>query len=1348
MDYISYYYNSFFIPLIHLLLAKSIYIMKRKTYLLLFLLIHFFLSAQANEYIFKHITSANGLPQNYVRSIIQDSRGFIWFTTFDGIVRYDGYSFKTYRRYDNGLDTGLMLYVTEDNSGNLWIGTETGIYRYDIDTDLFTRISSYLPEDSGIQRTILKIKVIEDDRIWIYTGKGGIYQIKVIDKANNKYQLEQYLTTFSYFPNICVPFNGQQLTVAEGKVYVFDEVHNTFLRFQEDILQDIDQIFVYKQQLYLLKKGLAYLYNEKTSTLFQLTDHPARELFISSDDQLWLSCFDGLYRTPLKGITPERKVKTVFSGNPWTTSFTEDSFGNIWIGTYRSGAFCFHKNQTPFQQSLPNQNIECMSEDDSGNYWIGNLNGEVCILDSAQQKVIGQTFFPNDMVHTICSQRNSEKVWIGTLYGLYESWLGNNKQIISQKLPGINIPAARSIVPDSCFLWIATYNHGLTLYNRSTQQSVATYQTSSKEIPVPSNIIRTILKDREGNLWIGTAEGLVVLNHENRFSSSPSLRKFNFATHQNNILFRDYIVHIQEARNGDIWIGTLDNGLYHLTRTPSTGDWNYQWINVQKGLSNNCIKSISEDNDNFIWVSTNKGLNRIDPRTQSIKIYQLNDGLANNEFSERSYIKKDDGRLYFGGINGITSFTPTTFTEDTILPKLSFISLSVNNKNMKVGEEVNGQIPLRHSIFNTSQLVLSSRNNNFSIDFVGLHFTATDKISYRYKLEGFDKEWITCEQGNRSAKYTNIPPGHYTFSVKASSNGEIWSEPRKMEIQVLQPLFLRWYFIVLYIIIGILIIYIAIRNFKIREKRKGELFLAQKEKKQIQELSEMKMSFFMNLSHEFRTPLTLIISPLQKLLSTPDISKDELHRHLMNIQHNSSILLRLINQILKLSKQDKGKLDIELRKGDIVEFCRNCFSQFMQVAHDKQIQFVFNTNSSSIPLLFDAYKMEEILYNLLSNAIKHTPNGGSITMDMIEQGEGVSIHITDSGTGMTEEVKQHIFERFYSESGIGIGLSLTKSLVELHKGTIQFKSKEGEGTTFQVFIPYQDESSLAELPEATSTTSPDRVIPPSPEYIRQEIEDKNKDTETEDKSTLLIVDDNQGIVRMLDELFCPFYKILTASNGKEAFDICLSQMPSLVISDIIMPEMNGIELCSAIKSTEETSHIPVVLLTAKASKETQKEGLSVYADAYCSKPFDNEILISTVQSILANRQMLAQKFSTKLMSEEDPSTIFPEKNDRDFIQKIIKIVEDNISNEELSVSLICRTIGMSQLTLNKKIKQLTNQTTNAFIRSIRMKVASQMIASQKYSISEVTYAVGFSDLRYFRECFKKEFGVLPSDYKK
>ena len=901
---------------------------------------HFFPLAQANEYTFKHITSANGLPQNYVRSVIQDSRGFMWFTTFDGIVRYDGYSFKTYRRYDNGLDTGLMLYVTEDAAGNLWVGMEMGLYCYDIDTDQFTRISSYFPKDFGIQRAILKIKAVGEDQIWVYTGKGGIYRIDVIDKKNNKYQLKQYLSSYYYFPSLCIPFNGYYLTVAEGKVYAFDKVRNTFERFQEDILEDVDQIFVHKQQLYLLKKGLAYLYNEKTSTLFQLTNHPGRELFISSDNQLWVSSFDGLYRTSLKGLTPERAMETVFSGNPWTTSFTEDSFGNIWIGTYRNGTFCFHKNQTPFQKSMSGKNIECMSTDHSGNYWIGSLNGEVCVLDSTQKQIMGKTIFPNDMIHTICGQESSNKVWVGTMYGLYEAWIESNKQIVYQKTSGINIPSIRSIVQDSCFLWIASYNNGVTLYNYSTQQSVVTYKTDSEVLPLPSNTIRTILKDRENNLWVGTAEGLVVLNGKERFTSSPIFRKFSFATHQNNLLFQDNIVHIREAKNGDIWVGTLDNGLYYLKRNPSTNDWNYQWINVQKGLSNNCIKAISEDNNSFIWVATNKGLNRIDPQTLSVKIYQLNDGLANNEFSERAYIEKRNGTLYFGGINGITSFTPAVFTEDTILPKLSFVNLSINNKTLKVGEEVNRQILLERSILNTDKLTLSSRNNNFSFDFVALHFTSTDKIIYKYKLEGFDKDWMSA--GYRKAiTYTNLNPGEYKLKIKSSEeySGKE-SICKEIDIIVKPPFYKSTWAYCIYVAIIIISVYLVVSFYSSKLKLRASLEYEKKEKKQIEELNQSKLRFFTNISHEFRTPLTLIVSQLEMLMERSDI-QPLVYSKLVNIHRNTLRMKRLITELLDFRKQEQGFEKFKYSKQDIYSFLDEIYLSFKEYARGKQINLEF-----------------------------------------------------------------------------------------------------------------------------------------------------------------------------------------------------------------------------------------------------------------------------------------------------------------------------------------------------------------------------------------------------------------------
>ena len=506
-----------------------------------------------------------------------------------------------------------------------------------------------------------------------------------------------------------------------------------------------------------------------------------------------------------------------------------------------------------------------------------------------------------------------------------------------------------------------------------------------------------------------------------------------------------------------------------------------------------------------------------------------------------------------------------------------------------------------------------------------------------------------------------------------------------------------------------------------------------------EQMFEQQKQFIGNASHEIQTPLAICRNRLEMLMEDDSLSEKQLEE-LMKTHQTLEYITKLNKSLLLLTKIDNGQFT-DTKQLELNGLLKQYLQDYEEVYDYRNIEVTIDEQDIFNVTINESLAVA-LLTNLLKNAFVHNIDGGHIRITVTKN----SITFRNSGVKNPLD-KEHIFERFYSESGVGIGLSLTKSLVELHKGTILFKSTEGEGTVFQVFIPFQNKNTLIEpLSETTTFSQEDSGPFTASEYIHPEIEDRDRDMS--DKPALLIVDDNKGIVQILDELFCPYYKILTAFNGKEAFDLCLSQIPSLVISDIYMPEMNGIELCSAIKSTKETSHIPVILLTAKTSKEIQQEGLSVYADAYCSKPFDNDILISTVHSILTNRQMLAQKFSNNLMSEEDPTTVFPEKTDRDFIQKIIKVVEDNIANEELSVSLLCRTIGMSQLTLNKKIKQLTNQTTNAFIRSIRLKVASQMILSQKYSISEVTYAVGFSDLRYFRECFKKEFGVLPSDYKK
>lgn len=1293
------------------------------------------ISSYASEYKVSYLNSRNGLPQNYVRSVCQDSKGFMWITTKDGLVRYDGYKFYTFQKNTRGLNSGMFLCVTEDRTGDVWIGSElNGVYRYDVMKDKFTRVSSYLPNKPFLQKTITQITVDEKNDIWVCTEDKGLYRISTLNKAQNKYKVDCYFSDCKYFSNVSIRYKSENLTVANGKVYVFDYDNYKFTLFHDEILTDINQILVYKDQLYVLKNGFPYLFNDTTFTLRSLGQCPAREMFVSSDDQLWLSNIDGLYKAPLLELGDMSCFEKIHTGI-WTSCFKEDCFGNIWVGTYRNGILMFQKNNSPFRTYLRGKNAEAVVEDKHKNLWVATLNGEISILDSTSYTT--RSTQNMEMIHTFTASREGNTIWIGSQAGVYKGSSNQNSPVnLEYILNDNNVKSVIRIIEDSAYLWIGTIKRGLFRYDMSKNESKRLFASFSDGFSTPSSIA-ALLKDRSGNIWIGSSEGLIFLDSKNRFLNNPQFKHFKFKDSANKELLPDCISFIHEAKEGSLWIGTLDNGLYQLKKKLQTNQWRYERYTTQNGLSNNSIKGILEDGQGKIWISTNKGLNCIDPVSKKINRYSIRDGLQDNEFCEGSCCLRKDGSLVFGGVGSLTSFNPQEFTEEKKLPIISFTDFIINNQSVKVGAEINGQVILDKSIEHSGSLTLFHRNNSFIIEYAGIQFANSDKIVYRYKLEGFDKRYSYTSAVNRYAKYTNIPSGRFRFNVSASYNGEDWTQPATIEIIVLKPLLLRWYFIVLYVFIALFVIYFAMDRYKRTQMRKNEVFLIKKEKEKIEELSEMKTNFFMNLSHEFRTPLTLIISPLQKLLSNLNIDKDELRRQLTNINYNSQILYRFVNQMLELSKFDKGMFQVELIEGDIAKLCYQCFSQFKTVAQDKGLIFSYN-GASSIPFCFDPHKMEEVLYNLLSNAIKYTPEGGTVSLEVEKQEAGVYICVADSGFGMNEETKSHLFERFYSNSGmgIGIGMTLTKNLVELHKGTIHIESEEGLGTTVTVIFP--DKTS------AESVVSEDAAL----QFEEMEIESSPEGWDiTENNSvSLLIVDDCPDMADLLEELFTPYYRVIKAGNGREAFEICANQQPDLVVTDVMMPVMDGMELCSRIKSNPITSHIPVILLTAKVSKKSQKEGFDVNADAFCPKPFDNEILLSTIRSILINRKKTAERFQKDMT--EDPSQVFTKEHDKEFVKKILTIIEENIADETLNVQFICQATGLGQITLNKKIKSLTNQTANVFIRSVRLKHAAKMLSTKQYTVSEVTYAVGFNDLRYFRECFKKEYGVLPSDYVK
>ena len=1316
-------------------------------------------AAFANVYgqniTFNHLTTDDGLSQFSVNSLYVDENGILWIGTREGLNRYNGDDIQTYKlqkNNPNSLFCNTVSRITGNHNGKIYLLCTEGVAEFNLATQKFTTL---------IQGNINSIYyndglfIGKKNEIYRYneeTGNFDLYyqlpdrNLEIVCIHINKDVLWLGTTTNGVY---CLNIDKKELThpIQKGNI-------TSFYQDSESELW----IGSWEEGLFRVKADGTienFKYNAKDP--HSLSSNFVRACCEDNLGNIWIGTFNGLNRyNKITGLFQNHTANDTQADGLTHSSIwciVKDNQGTLWLGTYFGGVNYFNPEYEIYtrysyssneKKGLSNPVVGRTIEDRDGNLWIGTEGGGLNYYNRRTREFKwyrpqeGRNSISHNNVKALYYDADKEIIWIGThLGGLnkldirsghfthYRMEEGNPNTLPSDII--------RDIIPYKSLLIIATQN-GVCLFDPANGQCQQLFKDSKEGKSI--KMVADVTFDSEGTLWIAaTGEGVFSY----RFDTCRLTNYRHDATNPNS-LSNNNVNNITQDSKGNLWFSTSGSGL-DLYR-PATNDFE-NFDKERNGLASDCIYETQESpSSGKLLLITNEGFSIFNYKNKTFNNYSAENGFPLTAVNENALCVTCDGEIFLGGIQGMISFHEMELNFTPKPYKIILSRLIVNGREISVGDKTG---ILQHSLCHTGEITLNADQSMFSIEFATSNYIPANKDDIIYRLEGFSNEW-TSTRGLHTITYTNLNAGTYTLLIKPEGKDENLCPQAQLTIHVLPPYYKTTLAYFIYIIITGAVLWYLIRAYKSKIKLRESLKYEQKHIQDVEALNQSKLRFFTNISHEFRTPLTLIVAQVETLLQLQNFTP-AIYNKILGIYKNSIQLRELITELLDFRKQEQGHMKIKVSPHNIVNFLYENYLLFLEYASAKQINFNFEKETDELEVWYDQKQMQKVINNLLSNAIKHTPDGGSITLDVMEQEKGVSIHITDSGTGMTEEVKKHIFERFYSESGVGIGLSLTKSLVELHKGTILFKSTEGEGTVFQVFIPFQNKNTLIEpLSETTTFSQEDSGPFTASEYIHPEIEDRDRDMS--DKPALLIVDDNKGIVQILDELFCPYYKILTTFNGKEAFDLCLSQIPSLVISDIYMPEMNGIELCSAIKSTKETSHIPVILLTAKTSKEIQQEGLSVYADAYCSKPFDNDILISTVHSILTNRQMLAQKFSNNLMSEEDPTTVFPEKTDRDFIQKIIKVVEDNIANEELSVSLLCRTIGMSQLTLNKKIKQLTNQTTNAFIRSIRLKVASQMILSQKYSISEVTYAVGFSDLRYFRECFKKEFGVLPSDYKK
>jgi len=861
-----------------------------------------------------------------------------------------------------------------------------------------------------------------------------------------------------------------------------------------------------------------------------------------------------------------------------------------------------------------------------------------------------------------------------------------------------------------------------------------------------------IYEDSHNNIWIGDwGEGIIKYDPVNKSSTRYSAnRKDSLA------IIKNKIISIEEDKFGNMWFGSWGEGLNKLEVQSDK----FTLYTTANGLPNNNVYKVLSDEEGNIWISTSYGISKLDFQNHKSISYDTQDGLQSMEFRLGSGFKGKSGKYYFGGVNGFNIFNPSEIRQNSFVPNLVFTSIKLSGE--KISKEIIGS-----SVELIDEINLSYYQNNILFEFAAMELTNPKKNQYSYKMEGFDIDWIYI--GNqRSANYTNLDPGEYVFQVKGSNNDGIWNEEgRSIIITITSPPWKTWWAYTLYILALISILY-AVRSYELNRIRlKNQLELEHVESVKLKELDQLKSKFFANISHEFRTPLTLILGPLENVISK--ISSLDIKQQLGTAYNNGKRLLILINQLLDLSKLEAGRMKLSATQNDIIPFIKGIFFSFESLARQKKIALQFKSDTESLQVYFDTEKMEQVFYNLISNAIKFTPEGSNqkILVNFGTENSSnlknhslkvkrIAISIADSGVGIPEDQLPNIFNRFYSvnlpstdvQEGTGIGLSLVKEIVELHHGQITVSSEEGKGSEFTVLLPLGKEHLKEDELDDNLTTSFKHD-----ERIYQSEDDNNLELlvpsvqfeEHNDKEIVLVVEDNKDVRKFIRQQLDSDFKIIEAKDGEDGFEKAILSVPDLIISDIIMPKINGNELCRKLKNDERTSHIPVILLTAKGGEESKLEGLKTGADDYLTKPFSSKELIIRVKNLIEQRNKLREKFSREHFIK--PGKVSLQSIDEKFLHKVREVIERNIGDEKFSVEFLATEVALSRVQLHRKLKALINMSAGEFILNMRLMRAADLIKQNAASISEIAYMTGFNTPNYFAKCFRKRFGYSPTEYK-
>ncbi len=1392
-------------------------------------------------YKIKYLTTNEGLPQNTVDCILKDSKGFMWFGTWNGLCRFDGYNFNIFQKQEEeGLSGNFIQSLAEDQDGNIWVGTENGLAFFDYLQMKFVPLQEKKIELANF--SVTSILIDSQNRVWIATAENSIWKIE-----KNKDGTFNYLKVFedvlpSENINDMLMIDNSHLLVAttEGISVILSEnktIHSAWKSI-ENALDGINvqTLFFDSKKEYWFGTAIAgvYRFNPETNQLNYygintvngegLTHLSVQDIIEDLNGNIIIGTLGGLnYFNRSSGLftyLTDQSSSGESLNSPFVNSLYSDDLGNIWIGTEKGGINYYNAHQKPFYSiqndpSNPNtlsHNIINSIYSENEYLWVGTAGGGLNKLTYNFNKIIHfetNSNNPNSLNNNFITSIHRDtkgQLWIGTWGGGLNRMINENRNsfevfihddIDSESLENNFISTIVSL--DKNHLLLGT-NGGLDIFNPGDNIFIHV-QDYMNETTAPE--VGCLLIDSKNRVWMGTENGLYQFEKKDLLrltnnNASISFKKYLYNPDDPNSIPGDFIISIFQSKDGTLWFGTYGNGICKLQEEGDSTK--FITFSEQKGLCNNVAYAIEEDQAGNLWISTDNGLSKFNPKDEVYQNYSRSDGLLSNQFYWSASAKDNNGNIYFGGVEGLNYFNPSAINAYPYIPQPVFTDFSIFSQPVQIGKKYHSRTILEKPVSETREIELSYKDAVFSIEFSALDYFLPEKIEYAYQMEGVDQDWVYVSSNRRFANYTNLSGGEYTFKVKASNSDGVWSEtPTTLKITVKPPFWETALFQILALLFVAIMVMIYIRSrihFLKQQKRKLEkqvserIVIIEEQKSELEKqnkkiarqrdevielnrklnfVTKQRLRFFTNISHEFRTPLTLIIDPLEHLIQKA--SNDPLTRNTLGIiNRNAQRLLHLINQLLYFRKVETGMLKLNVCKGNIIDYLHGIYESFKELAEHQKIDYRFHGTEINEETWFDPEKLENVIYNLLSNAFKNTPVSGSINMiiKLVSYTKVnnvltpmLSISITDTGKGISKENLPHIFERFYSAtentyeselSGSGIGLALTQEIVKALNGEIKVESKPGLGSNFTVLIPFTkdrfDKKDINQESLPTDITIKGWVNALSDHIIAKESGYEQEEISSNDRSvpTLLIVDDNSDLRNFLRQTLHSDYRILDAENGKLGYEMACSEIPDVIVSDIMMPVMDGIEMCKLIKTDVATSHIPVILLTAKGSFDDQKTGYDIGADSYLTKPFSSDVLKSRINNILEAKKKYSLANPSNFKQKQELLNDSLGELDKEFLKKLTKVIEENLEDEVLSISQVAKHMNMSHSTLYRKIKALTNLTANEFIRKIRINYAEQLLLTGQYNISEIMYRVGINSSSYFRQCFRQEFGDNPSDY--